>query len=507
MMKGIFTLLFCLGAHIALAQIPSSPGTVDGQYVSFQSGDWNATTTWSRWDGTAMNWVQPSPTTPTNADNTIVIASPHVVTVTAGVIVDQVTVNSGSRLVINGPSSAITFQVNRTAAAPASDLLVNGTVDIQNGTLKITTLPSALVRVGSGGSIINTSGAITGNNAARLMFDGGSLFQLKNFQSSVPTATWNVASTCLISANVNGAVLNLSQAFGNFTWDTPILDDFQELDGALINVQGNLSFVNTGGQAIYLSYSSPYVLNVGGNATFSSSSRVVLTGDANSTVNVTGALTSQATLLRGSDDIGIATINVTGATSLTGGTFDAGSSTGSTVLNLAGNYTNSGASIIRSGSPASGMAVNFTGAGIQNYTSTNVPAFPVNYVTNGTSNLRVAATSFLAGPGSLTIGATSRITLLSTLATGALQANTTGGNVRVSGTRIYNGSIVYGASARQYMATTHPGTANTIIANTGGVTMLGSVAFTTGALSLNSGLLRIENSSTLTVATVANSGG
>src|SRR6185503_19861902 len=118
-------------------------GSTPLKYRSKQTGDWNDFNTWeSSNDGTT--WVNAA-STPTSADDTITIQSPHVVTVTAAVTVDQVTVDSGGTLAL-----AATLTNSGTMAA-------NGTLRIDSGGVFSGTAPtypefSGLLQYNTGGS-------------------------------------------------------------------------------------------------------------------------------------------------------------------------------------------------------------------------------------------------------------------------------------------------------------------------------------------------------------------
>lgn len=77
----------------------SSIGQVNS-YRSVNSGNWNVLGTWERFDGT--NWLTPTAGqgTPNSTDDIITIRSPHTVTVTAGVTVDQVVVDPGGKVTV-----------------------------------------------------------------------------------------------------------------------------------------------------------------------------------------------------------------------------------------------------------------------------------------------------------------------------------------------------------------------------------------------------------------------
>jgi hypothetical protein len=97
--------------------------TVPASTLKFRSaatGNWNANATWEMsTDGT--NWVAATQT-PTSANDTITVRSPHVVSVTANVDADQLTINSGATVSVN---SGVTFTI---ADGTGTDLTDNGTL-------------------------------------------------------------------------------------------------------------------------------------------------------------------------------------------------------------------------------------------------------------------------------------------------------------------------------------------------------------------------------------------
>ena len=93
-------------------------------FRSRQSGDWNVVSTWEAFDGT--NWI-PAITTPNSSSGYVIIRSPHVVTNTSAITVDQLIIDPGSRLVINTGMNV--------ADGPSVDFSVNGTLDCFSGNL------------------------------------------------------------------------------------------------------------------------------------------------------------------------------------------------------------------------------------------------------------------------------------------------------------------------------------------------------------------------------------
>jgi hypothetical protein len=90
------------------------------KYRSAASGNWNSTSTWET-SPDGNTWTA-AVTTPNAASGTITVRSPHVVTVTASVDADQLTVDSGGKISVN---NGVTFTI---ADGTGTDLIDSGTV-------------------------------------------------------------------------------------------------------------------------------------------------------------------------------------------------------------------------------------------------------------------------------------------------------------------------------------------------------------------------------------------
>jgi len=75
---------------------------------------------------------------------------------------------------------------------------------------------------------------------------------------------------------------NLNQTFGHFTWNTPGLTTSLDLNGALSNVNGNLSILSTGSPFVYLglSASTDVTINIGGDLIYGSGTYAYITRDS-----------------------------------------------------------------------------------------------------------------------------------------------------------------------------------------------------------------------------------
>lgn len=466
-----------------------------GDFQSFQNGNWNTTSTWARWDG--ANWINPAPNTPTNADGVIHILNTHTVTVTANVTTDQTFVDTGGTLVVNGG-------VTLTAAAGAGDdLTVDGTLT-NNGTLTIaSSFPfSAFIRVNG---TLGNAGTISGANASTLSFEGGSTYDHQQDGGAIPTANWNLSSTCLVSG-ITGTALTggLGQNFGDFTWNcTGQTAATIDLNGALTTVRGDLNFLSTNGNFVFLTTGTTYTLNVSGDFIISGSSTTVgFNSTVNPTVNVAGNFSSTNSTIYFTNT-GTLTLDVNGNFSVSGGTINvAFNSSGNVTINAAQNFTLTSSPSI-SGTGSGTYQLNFDGSSAQTYTATS--AFEgFTYVIKKNAIVTIDNASYFLGGGGFTMEDLSELQVGSTASNGAIQTGTTGGNIRVSGPRTFTTqpntcTIVYNGTAAQVIGNGFPTEdgVNLTVNNSNGVSMNGDLAVG-GVLNLLSGDLTLSTN-TLTL--------
>ncbi|QOI97882.1 MAG: T9SS type A sorting domain-containing protein [Flammeovirgaceae bacterium] len=136
-------------------------------FRSRQSGDWNQASTWEEFIG--GTW-QLTSNTPTSAAGAITIQSPHIVTVTAGVTIDQTVINSGSTLVVN---DGIDLVINNGAG---NDLTINGTVDLLGESFLSGAGNMVLNGILGTGSLNSTGALVTGTSVGNLRITGTRTF-------------------------------------------------------------------------------------------------------------------------------------------------------------------------------------------------------------------------------------------------------------------------------------------------------------------------------------------
>jgi hypothetical protein len=454
---SLFSIIFIFFVEVAHSQ--------NGNFRSIATGNWGTATTWERdADSNGSYEESPSTLTPLNTDGTIIIQSGHVVTVTTNVTVDETTINSGGTVQID-PIISLTV-----ADGTGDDLIVNGTL----------TLTDDLFFDGSflvvNGQVVNT-GSITINDPtlSSVSFNAASSYAHNQVGGSVPDATWNATSTISIDIGAsNSPPTNLDQTFGNFVWNSPSQNNTTNLalSGSTTTIVGNLTISASNNRVLLFSTGTGVTVQVSGNVSISGS-------------NTRYALTSS----------GNVTLNVGGNFSYTSGGTSYLATTATGVLNVDGDFTISAGTL--QGSATS--VVNFTGTTVQTFTSggtfTNV-SFNIN--SNAIVN---AGTSSFSGIGSFDMGIGSTLSVGSTDASGAVQSGTTGGNIRVSGTRTYAGgcTFVYNGAGAQFVGNGLPTDINLEINNSSGVGLSAATTISVGrTLTLTSGNLSI-GANTLTL--------
>ena len=143
------------------------------------------------------------------------------------------------------------------------------------------------------GTVINNDN-ITLLSDAVLSFEDGSVYEHMANQAnrSVPSAVWDVNSTCIIKGVTSNPPYNLSQTFGNFLWDCPD----QTISSVVITgatYDGTFTLANTGSGGIsignsYNSFRGNFVQS-GGLLHFSgTSSELIFNGPTLQTITFTG---------------------------------------------------------------------------------------------------------------------------------------------------------------------------------------------------------------------------
>ena len=415
-----------------------------GDYRSVASGNWNATATWERFNGTT--WV-PAVATPTSADGVITVRSPNTVTVTAAVTVDQVVVDAGGQITQN----AITVTIANSAVA-GTDLIVNGTY--------------------------RNAGTMTINASATVAFGAGGKYQ-HNFTTTpgtIPNATWDLASTCEIVGYTmnNNAPGNIGQSFGNFTWNCPGQTSNLSLAGGLTTVGGDMTVTATNTGQLRLTGATALALTIAGNYSQAGGTLNFVTTNNNANVAV----------------------SVAGNFSVSGGTFnmsDANNSPGT--LTVTGNFSHTAGTITEAAN-ASGTIV-FNKAGTQTYTSGGTVSNTIHFTVNNGSTLALG-TNIVTGGGNFTLSSGAGLQIGSA---GGIASSGATGNIQNTGTRSFStgANYTYDGSAAQVTGTGLPATINSLTVNnaaglalTNSSTASVSITFTSGNVTTGASALGLS---------------
>jgi len=286
----------------------------------------NANSQTNKWDGstdnnwnTAANWSLNL--VPTNAHDVVIDINAAII-VNTNATINKLTITSNSTVTFTSSGAARTITIDNSGSsidAGSSLTLVgvgggggtrtmglaytgsNQTMAI-DGTLNLTptaagsfyTATNSVTTVA--GSIVRTGGTIT-STAANLSFSSGGTYQHARNGGPIPTATWNAASTCLVTGITNTIPsAGLGQSFGNFTWNctgqSAAINNLAGASGGLTTINGNFTVSSTNGQTLNLNNGgTARTITVGGNFTNSGGVIDWASSTATTTMNVAGNIT------------------------------------------------------------------------------------------------------------------------------------------------------------------------------------------------------------------------
>jgi Secretion system C-terminal sorting domain len=306
-------------------------GQAPGDYQSFTSGNWNAASTWLRYNGTSF---VPAPGAPSSSDGVISILNGHTVTVNSTVTIDETVVDAGGTLVQtsdltigNGTGDDITvngaFTFSSGTLSGAGNMKVNGTMNWQSGSIQ-----SANVLLAAGSVSSKTTTGLADVNNAVLTNNGNFSWtqgniQLQNFGvfnngvTGIITATGNDAMTaacCSVSFNNAGTFIK-SGGTG-----TSAINVNGSNQGTIIANEGTISsagvFANSGTISVasgktFLVNGGTFSLNTGSNSNGAgnfqfSSGTIAVNAPAATPATATNYLFTAGTMN------GSGTLNVTG---------------------------------------------------------------------------------------------------------------------------------------------------------------------------------------------------
>ncbi len=304
----------------------------------------------------------------------------------------RLVIEAGSSLTLQGVGTN-DMEINLTRSGGGGGFLradISGTLVLGNRSIIDWNNGSTIATVS--GAIENIAGTIE-TTATSLVFANGSIYSHQRDGSTIPTATWNAASTCEVTGVTTTMPTGFNQSFGNLTWNCPNQSQLESFATSLQTINGNFTVASTG----------------------------------------TGQLT-----LKISGGGGATNTNVAGDFNLTGGFFYIVETSGSHNLNVSGNVNISGGTLARGGGTANFV---FDRTGVQTFTKTGgtisgVVGFRIDNdaeVDFGTSVLDGADATF-------TLDAQGKIIVAN--ASGLSSSGSTGA-IQVGGTRTYSNDAIY----------------------------------------------------------------
>jgi len=424
-----------------------------GSYKSVATGNWSATTTWSKWDGLTWNACV-SPDFPNSSTSDVYV--------------------TGGFTVTYDPAVAATVVNTIAAAKSCSNLYVD-----TNSTLNSTGLVNAVKWLNVYGNTVSVgSGSLLGNTATGNSTDGISLNVLSNNLIITGGGTINIARIINNIANTNLVI------------DTDVTLNYHGTGNAghatgyyIVSGDNNILTVNTGKTLTFAPWSC-LLYTSGGHSTASNFSQ---------TINLYGTMTFVDGDLGGTLSATVAnawaghnnyfTMNVNGTASSTLNVYNGG------VLNVSEFYPNGTAAL---NTPGVGNVV-----GINVATGGKINVSKIADFRNVAQTVTGGGEFNLLAGATLKIGATTGIT--ASAAAGPIQTTTRGFNV--------GANYSYEGTASQVTGNGLPSNVNGLtIGNTTGVTLTssatvnGGLTFTAGNLITGSNLLTLGTAATVTGA-------
>jgi len=408
-------------------------------------------------------------------------------------------------------NSSSTWNTN-TIPTAADDVILQGPVTLNiaatinslfidiNSTLTIggTNTLTCFSSIVSGTLTISGSGSIIGN----LNFNSGSTYRHNRSAGTIPTATWNLNSNCILGdwgSAANTPANLIGQTFGNFS-----VGPFANGGGGTgylvttgsgtITVAGNFTLNNgsTTTRPIGLSNSTGAInLSIGGNFIMPSGTFAVKNNSGATTLSIGGNFNQSGGTFdqRPANATSTAVVSVSGNFLLSGGTYDiSGTNNATGELNVSGNFSHTAGTLTASGGGTSNGAIVFNGSSSQTFTSGGTVSNAINYTVNTGSTLQMAAATTVVNGNSFILLAGGTLGITSTAGITAAVATATG-NIRTTGERTFNTGANYiynGAGGAQVSGSGLPATIRRLtINNAAGVSLTNAVSLVTNVAATN----------------------
>ena len=321
---------------------------------------------------------------------------------------------------------------------------------------------------------LDNFGAIT--TTGTLSFNGGSTYQHDQDGGTIPPATWNPSSNCLITGITVSPLGGSNQTFGNVIWNCASQGGTYFLD--VVHIAGDLTIQNTNGQECRPT-----------------------DGTANT---VGGSYYQNGGFIRWAHNIS-SSLTVTGNVFISGGECRLTNGLGTGTLNIKGDLTISGGLLTETGSVA--CLVKFVNAGTQTFLKTSgAISGAINFSVNSGSTLDVGTSLIDGSTGSFTLNSGAGI--ITSHAQG-LSTSLGTGSIRVSGSKFFNtgADYNYNGAVAQVTGNGLTGANNLTINNSSvGVTLsnpvsvAGTLTLTNGILTTGANLLSLTNTNSSAIS-------
>ncbi|HRG59929.1 MAG TPA: T9SS type A sorting domain-containing protein [Bacteroidia bacterium] len=307
-------------------------------------------------------------------NTTINLQSAGVVNLTiSGGNSNDLVIATGSTLQINSANAITLAYINSCSADISGTLSLTGAgaSNTYNSANSVTTVAGS----------INNFGIVT-STLSNLIFNSSSNYR-HNYTTSpgtIPTATWHVASNCIIQGYTTGGggnftPLGLAQSFGNFTWNCTSQSNSAQLAGNLTSVNGNFTITSSGAGAaqVRLSSNTTQTINIGGN------------------FNINGGQLSLSL-----NNGGSTTVNIGGSYTQTAGVLDFAQGNASSLgkLNISGDFTFTAGTMQQTAAAATGGVgvIEFLGTVAQNVSSSGTYTNAIDIVLNNSNGINLTGT-------------------------------------------------------------------------------------------------------------------
>jgi hypothetical protein len=369
----LLTITFTL-VLMTLAQLAHA---VTKTWVGGASGSWNTVNQWS-----------PSGV-PGASDDVVFGAGTAVVSFSGDGVIQSLTLNNGADVTFFPVDASADRGLNLTGAT-TTELVVNSgctltldgfagstvgfTLEFPNGGAAETADISGTLSVdgaGSGGDFATNGNTVT--------FGPASAYNHNRSAGSIPIATFNTTSTVTVTGfidNVAGAIENLDQGFGNFTWNCP-----SQIGHAQLKCNTNKSRFSSSGTFTVNNTGTKTLRTTNGDGLLSLND-LVINGDPDSSSLVLRSNTTKTI-----------TMDVSGNITLNGGELKSknpsATNTSTVVINLAGNLTQDGG--ILKEEDGNSFTFNFVGTSVQEYgfTGLSVLGGDINFDVKNGAELKV----------------------------------------------------------------------------------------------------------------------